>query len=230
MKRLVGWVVVVLVVLGGVAVVADRLAVRSAERGAVTAFEQEADDVTGAQIDIAGFPFLTQVVRGELDHVTGSADSATFAGYAVSDLRVDARGVGTSEPFTVASGTASGVLAESSLQEAVQEQSDLDVTVAAAGDVLALGVEVLGLPVTVDVTPRVSGPETLAVDVEAVRTGLGVVSVEDLPAGVSDALTDLQIALDLPDGVALDAVAVAEGGVRVTVTGTDVVATDLVAS
>ncbi|WP_454042514.1 LmeA family phospholipid-binding protein [Cellulosimicrobium sp. Marseille-Q8652] len=229
MKRLVG-VLVVLVVLVGVAVVVDRVALRSAESGAVTAFEQEADDVTGAQIDITGFPFLTQVARGELSHVTGSADSATFAGYAITDLQVDARGVGTSEPYTVASGTASGVLAASSLQEAVQEQSDLDVTVAADGDVLALGVEVLGLPVTVDVTPRVSGPETLAVDVEAVRTGLGVVSVDDLPAGVSGALTDLQIALDLPDGVALDSVAVADGGVRVAVTGTDVVATDLVAS
>ena len=56
----------------------------------------------------------------------------------------------------------------------------------------------------------------------------------DLPESRAGALDQqakpVQIALDLPDGVALDAVAVAEGGVRVTVTGTDVVATDLVAS
>jgi len=229
MKRLVGWVVA-LVVLVVVAVVVDRVAVRAAENGAVTAFEQEADDVQGAQIDITGFPFLTQLAGGELTHVTGSADSASFGGYAISDLRVDARGVGTSAPYPVASGTASGVIADASLQDAVQEQAGFDVTVTSDGDVLALGIDVLGLDVTVDVTPRVDGPDTLAVDVEAVRTGLGVVSVDDLPSGIASALSDLQIPLDLPDGVALDSVAVADGGVRVAVTGTDVDAEDLVAS
>ncbi|MBD8078538.1 DUF2993 domain-containing protein [Cellulosimicrobium arenosum] len=229
MKRLVGWLVVVVVIVGG-AVVADRVVVGVVERNAVSTFEQEADDVSGAQVDITGFPFLTQVVRGDLDHVTGSADTASFAGYTVSDLQVDARGVSTSEPHTVASGTASGVIAESSLQEAVREQSGMDLTVTADGDVLALGTEILGAEVTIDVTPRVAGPDALAVDVEAVRTGLGVVSVEDLPAGIADALTDLQVTLDLPDGVALDSVAVAEGGVRVGVTGSDFVVDDLVAS
>jgi len=221
---------VVLVVVVVLAVVADRVAVRAAENGAVTAVQEQADDVQGAQVDITGFPFLTQLARGELSHVTGSADSASFGGYAISDVEVDARGVGTSAPYPVASGTASGVIADASLQDVVREQSGLDVTVASEGDVLALGLEVLGLDVIVDVTPRVAGPDTLAVDVESVRTGLGVVTVEDLPSGVVAALTDLRVPLDLPDGVTLDSVAVADGGVRVAVTGTDVRAADLVAS
>ncbi|MCB7135982.1 LmeA family phospholipid-binding protein [Cellulosimicrobium marinum] len=229
MKRLVG-VLVVLVLLVGAAVVADRVAVRSAERGAVTAFEEEAQDVSGATVDITGFPFLTQLVGGELTHVTGSADSATFGGYAVTDLDVDARGVSTSAPHTIASGTASGVIADTSLQDALREQSGLEATVTADGDVLALGLDLLGLDLTVDVTPRVAGPDTLAVDVDAVRTALGVVSVEDLPDVVARGLTDLQVPLDLPDGVTLDAVQVADGGVRVTVSGTDVAVEDLVAS
>ncbi|OLT49035.1 DUF2993 domain-containing protein [Cellulosimicrobium sp. CUA-896] len=229
MKRLVGWVVAV-VALVVVAVVADRVTVRAAENGAVTAFEQQADDVAGAQIDIRGFPFLTQLVAGELDHVTGSADTASFGGYAVSDVQVDARGVGTSEPYTIASGTASGVIAASSLQDVVREQSGLDVELATDGDVLAVGTAVLGLDLTVDVVPRVAGPGTLAVDVQAVRTPVGVVSVDDLPSGIAGALGGLRVPLDLPEGVALESVAVAEDGVRVGVSGTDVAAGSLVAS
>lgn len=229
MKRLVGWLVA-LVALVVLAVVADRVTVRAAENGAVKAFEQQADDVSGAQLDIQGFPFLTQLAAGELDHVTGSADTATFAGYAVSDVQVDARGVGTSEPYTIASGTASGVIAASSLQQVVSDQSGLDVELTADGDVLGVGLSVLGLDLTVDVTPRVAGPDSLGVDVQAVRTGLGVVSVDDLPSGIAGALTDLRIPLDLPEGVALESVAVAEGGVRVGVSGTDVAAGSLVAS
>ncbi|WP_069385709.1 LmeA family phospholipid-binding protein [Cellulosimicrobium cellulans] len=229
MKRLVGWLVA-LVALVAVAVVADRVTVRAAENGAVTAFQEQADDVSGARLDIRGFPFLTQLAAGELDHVTGSADTATFAGYAVSDVRVDARGVSTSEPYTIASGTASGVIAASSLQEVVREQSGLDVELTTDGDVLGLGVAVLGLGLTVDVVPRVAGPDSLGVDVQAVRTGLGVVSVDDLPSGVAAALTGLRIPLDLPEGVVLESVAVAAGGVRVGVSGTDVAAGSLIAS
>jgi hypothetical protein len=229
MKRLVG-LLVTLVVLVVVAVVADRVAVRSAESGAVTAFEQQADDVTGAQLDITGFPFLTQLARGELTHVTGSADTASFGGYAISDLQVEADGVSTSEPYRIASGNASGVIADDSLQEIVAEQSGLDVGVPATGDVLALAFDLLGAEVTVDVTPRVAGPAELAVDVVAVRTALGVVSVDDLPSGITRALSDLRVPLDLPDGVVLESVAVAEGGVRVAVSGTDIVAEDMVAS
>ncbi|WP_353706764.1 DUF2993 domain-containing protein [Cellulosimicrobium sp. ES-005] len=229
MKRLVG-LIVTLVVIVAVAVVADRVAVRAAERGAVTAFEDQADDVTGAQLDITGFPFLTQLARGELTHVTGSADTASFGGYAISDLQVEAEGVSTSEPHRIASGTASGVIAVESLQQIVAEQTGLDVGLTAADDVLSLGFDLLGATITVDVTPRVSGPAELAVDVVAVRTGLGTVSVDDLPSGISRALSDLRVPLDLPDGVALDSVSAVEGGVRVGVTGTDVVAEDLVAS
>ncbi|CPU66622.1 Uncharacterised protein [Mycobacteroides abscessus] len=136
----------------------------------------------------------------------------------------------TSEPYRIASGTASGVIAAESLQQVVAEQSGLDVDVTATGGVLSLGFELLGTTITVDVTPRVSGPAELAVDVVAVRTGLGTISVDDLPSGLSGALSDLRVPLDLPDGVALDSVSAVEGGVRVAVTGTDVVAADLVAS
>ena len=53
MKRLVG-LLVTLVVIVAVAVVADRVAVGAAERGAVKAFDQQADDVSGAQLASRG--------------------------------------------------------------------------------------------------------------------------------------------------------------------------------
>jgi hypothetical protein len=221
MKRLLGWVgaLVALVLL---AVVADRVAVRAAENGAVQAFEQQADDVAGARLDITGFPFLTQLARGELAHVTGSADSASFAGYAVSDLRIDAHGVSTSAPYRLASGTASGLLATGSLEQALRDQSRLAVDVGTQDGTLTLALDVLGLEVVVAGRPRVDGPRTLGVDVTSVTAGPGVVSVDDLPGPVADLLTDLRVELDLPAGVALDDVQVADGAVRVALTGTDV--------
>ena len=80
------WVLGGVVALVLVLVVADRIAVAVAQNAAVSSLEREADDVSGAELSIHGFPFLTQVLGGSLDHVTGSADAATFSGYEITDL------------------------------------------------------------------------------------------------------------------------------------------------
>ncbi len=218
-----------LVALAAVLVVGDRVAVRTAESAAVQAFEQEAE-VTGASLDITGFPFLTQVAQGELTHVTGAAGTASFGGYTITDLTIDARGVGISPPYPVATGTASGLLAVDDLEQALQEQSGLAGDLGTEGDTLVLSGTVLGLPLAVAGSPRVSDAGTLALDVVSVDTGSGPRPVEDLPGAVADLLTGIEVSLTLPEGVALDAVEVADGSVRITVTGTDVALEELVAS
>jgi hypothetical protein len=64
---------VVLVVLAGLAVVVDRAAAWAAQRAVADQVEQELSDyqVDSAppEVDIAGFPFLTQVVAGEYERV-----------------------------------------------------------------------------------------------------------------------------------------------------------------
>lgn len=229
MKRAVGWVVA-LVVLAGVAVVGDRVAVGMAEDAAVTAFQQQADDVTGAELDILGFPFLTQAAQGELTHVTGSATTASFGGWTVDDLAVDARGVSIRSPYTVASGTASGTIPVATLEQALRDQTGLQATMTATPGTLALSGEVLGLPVSVSGTPRVDGPDVLGVEVGSVQAGSETLTADDLPAPLAAFVSDIRVRLALPDGVALQSLVVVDGGVRATVTGTDVPLDALVAS
>lgn len=72
--------VVVLLVLGGVAVAADRFAANAAEDRIAEQAKKElaARDITSKnpQAHIAGFPFLTQVAAGHYDKITITADEA----------------------------------------------------------------------------------------------------------------------------------------------------------
>jgi hypothetical protein len=101
------WAVGALVALVLVLVVVDRVTVRVAESTAVRSMEQGDVELTDANLDIQGFPFLTQVAAGELGHVTGTATAATFGGYTVTDVRIDARDVSTTDPYVVKSGSSS---------------------------------------------------------------------------------------------------------------------------
>ncbi|MCW3812971.1 DUF2993 domain-containing protein [Micromonospora sp. DR5-3] len=99
-KVLIGFVVLLLV-LAGLLVVADRAAAGVAERAIADQVRQEVakQDVQSAppKVDVAGFPFLTQVVAGKYQHisivltdVTGSVQGDAVS---VPRLDVDARNV-----------------------------------------------------------------------------------------------------------------------------------------
>jgi len=81
-------VLVVVVVLGGLFVAADRIAVsvvqhKAAQRAQITENLREKPKVS-----ITGFPFLTQVMSGKLDDVKVSADDIA-AGDGAQSLRID---------------------------------------------------------------------------------------------------------------------------------------------
>ncbi|WP_425471237.1 LmeA family phospholipid-binding protein [Xylanimonas allomyrinae] len=60
---------------------ADRAAAWVTGRGAAAAVALGGDDVSGARVDIHGFPFLTQLAAGRLTRVTGVLDSGSFGGW-----------------------------------------------------------------------------------------------------------------------------------------------------
>ncbi|MBE7700541.1 DUF2993 domain-containing protein [Oerskovia sp. Sa1BUA8] len=223
------WVVGGVVALVLVLVVVDRVTVRIAEGTAVRSMEQGDVELTDANLDILGFPFLTQVAAGELGHVTGSAATATFGGYTVTDLRLDARDVGTSDPYVVQSGTATGLLAPSSLDAVVSEAVGEPVAFSTDGDLLVASMEVLGVPLSAKLTPRVDG-NTIAVDVSALTLGPATVTVSDLPPSIARLVTNLTVPLDLPEGVTLTSVGVTDGAIRVELAGKDVALADLAVS
>ena len=89
---------VVVVVLGALYVVADRIAAYAAARTVATQVKKElvARDITTPSdptVTIGGFPFLTQVARGHYDKITIHVDHPSSQGVALDALDVVASGV-----------------------------------------------------------------------------------------------------------------------------------------
>jgi LmeA-like phospholipid-binding len=93
--------VVLAVLLGGLLVVADRVAAHAAER---TVARQAAQQLAAQQITaprepavtVAGVPFLTQVLRGRYQKITIDVAEPTAQGVALDDLSIVATGINAS--------------------------------------------------------------------------------------------------------------------------------------
>ncbi|TFV62606.1 DUF2993 domain-containing protein [Geodermatophilus sp. DF01-2] len=221
---------VVLLLLAGLALVADRVGeeVAEAQVGQVVA---ERAGLTGApEVEIGGFPFLTQAAGGRYQEVRislGAADLGQPEGVLVD---VSLRGVEVALS-DVLSGSVQEVPVErvdgaATLSYALlAEQLSPGATLAREGDRVRVErtVDVAGLtlPLTaVGTVALVDG--VLVVDVEEASSG-GV----DVPGRLVDQVTD---ALDLryelpalPFGLQVVGVAVGDDGVRIAVEATDTV-------
>lgn len=219
----VGVVVGVLVVVGGAFVVADRVAAHQAEERLATTIEQNLDGVVGTpEVDVEGFPFLTQLAGGSLDHVTGTIDGATLSGVSARDVAFDGHHVTTSEPYTAGDATVTAVLPTASVEQLVDQQTGLDVDLSVDGGTIEASGSVLGVKLTADLEPHVADGK-LKVDVQKVRVGGLTVSVDDLPGAIGDRLQNLTIPVTgLPEGMSLTEATVVDDGLRVTATGKDV--------
>ncbi len=221
-RRAVVGTVVTLVVVGAGAVVADRVALGVAEdRAREVVTEQLA--VTGEpDVAIHGFPFLTQLLARELDDVDAAADGLTLEGVDATDVRVTARGVGLTAPHTVRSATLAATLPPESLERVLADRGlAVDLTVDAG--VLRAGGDVLGLALSAGLVPRVEDG-VLLVDLTDVALGERTLDLDDLPGGLGDRLTGLEVPVEgLPEGIVLTGATVVPGGVRVTAEGADVV-------
>jgi hypothetical protein len=190
--------------------------------------EHGGSGVSGAEVTIHGFPFLTQLARGSLARVTATLDSGSFGGYAVSDVRVAARDVDPRSPWHAGHATADGVVAFDTVGAAVGEQLGTRVTVGPAPadpGAVTLAMPVTALGTSVDVVAVVL-PDVvdgaLAVQVTAVSLGGVTVDVSALPAGLADRLGALRVPLRMPDGVTLVAARGEPGGVRLVLDARDV--------
>ena len=133
------------VVLVAGAFVADRVAESTAEKQVVAAIEENLDVVGTPTVELGGFPFLTQLLAGSIDDVTGTVDGVTLEGIDATDVTFDGHDVSTSEPYTVGTATISATLPTASIEQIVADRSDLEIAVAVDGGALTASGEVLGL-------------------------------------------------------------------------------------
>ncbi|GAB2994085.1 DUF2993 domain-containing protein [Streptomyces pseudoechinosporeus] len=237
---------IVTVILGGLFVIADRVAVGFAEDEAADKLRTSEGLASTPSVSIKGFPFLTQVVGGELDEVEvgiqnleadtgGTAQNTGPDKIRIDDLTAQMRGVAFSGNYssaTAASATGTATISYDELLKAAKSEP-----VQLASGVTA---EVVGLSdggngkIKVEVEATVLGtklPEpvsvlsTVSVEGDTVRAradalpDLGVQLAEDKARTV----TDFQQRIDgLPGGIKLDKVEAAPNGVDITVRGSDV--------
>ncbi|MFJ5777453.1 DUF2993 domain-containing protein [Streptomyces sp. NPDC093094] len=234
-------ILIVAVVLGGVFVVADRLAVNFAEDEAADRLRTTEGLARTPDVSIKGFPFLTQMAGGELDDVeVGMADYEADTGdgkqIRIDDLRANMKGVRFSGDYSSATAASATGVATISYDELLKtaKSGPTQVAPGVTAEVVGLSdggngkikvaveASVLGakLPRPVDVlsTVTVEG-DTVRVKADALPELGGVTIAEDKVREI----TDFDQAIEqLPGGIELDKVEAAENGVEISVKGSDV--------
>jgi hypothetical protein len=233
---------VVVVILGGLFVIADRIAVNFAEDRAADKLRTTENLASTPDVSINGFPFLTQLAGGELDEVeVGIHDYEAATGdgaekIRIDDLRADMRGVEFSGDFssaTAATATGTATVGYDELMKAAKsEPTDLGFGITAKvvglsdggnGKIkVSLQATILGveLPEPVDVLSSVKVKDD---NVEVVADGLPTIGGKQFAESRIRAITDFQQTIDeLPGGIELDKVEAAKDGVEITVKGSDV--------
>lgn len=215
---------VVLLVLSVVAVAGDRVAEHLVTSDAEQRLAE--NGVTDPQVDVSGFPFLTQLVSRRFDDVTLTGTGAEVGRARVSDIRVRARQV---ELPSGADATAGGLRANVLVpyDEVLERAGRPELAMSPAGDgrVRLRGeVDLLGRTVEVVAVGRVQvGDTRLRVRPQSFRLPDGGAVDATLRGLLDDRFTiSYPLRPALPDGVTLRRVSATADGFRVTLTGRDV--------
>ena len=225
-KALGGLVVLGVVVVGGL-FVGDRYAESRAEEYAVGVVSQSIPTTQPPVVDIKGFPFLTQLVSGTLDEVTATAPGATLEGIPVTDVAVDATQVNVRPPQgqqpSAGHATIAATIPTASLEKVVKDKTGLTVKLAVDGTAVTASGTVLGLPLALDLVPKVESGKLL-VDAQGLTLGGRQITAQSLPAALRERISGIEVPVQgLPAGLTLSRADVVPTGLRITADGTNVV-------
>ena len=218
---------IVVIVLAGLMVAADRVAVVVADRQIASRVESAYNLSSKPSVSVQGFPFLTQVASGHYHQIDVSIGSLSTDGVQVNGLTAELSGVRAplsallghgSSSITAAQVTGSGTVPFSSVRSHLPHGIQLSQD----GEALRLAGTVSYLGVTVPV----SADATLAVD----GSGIAVTPTRISVASASSALSSVIAGqfrfvvpvTGLPLHLAVRSVSVVPGGVRVGASAADV--------
>ena len=233
---------IVVVILGGLFVLVDRIAVHFAEGEAADKLRTTENLTATPDVSIKGFPFLTQVAGGSLDDIEvgiKNYEAATGNGaekIRIDDLKADMKGVeftGDYSSATASTATGTATIAyDELLKTAKSEPTEVAPGVTARvvglsdggnGKIkVAVEATVLGakLPEPVYVLSTVTVVDN---KVKVRADNLPKFGRVEIAENRVREITDFQQAVDeLPGGIKLDKVQAAKGGVDITVKGSNV--------
>ncbi|MFF4039890.1 DUF2993 domain-containing protein [Streptomyces sp. NPDC001816] len=235
-------ILILVVILGGLFVIADRVAVHFAEGEAADKLRTTENLASTPDVDIKGFPFLTQVAGGSLDDVeVGIKDYEAATGtngktIRIDDLQADMKGVDFSGDYssaTAASATGTATISyDELLKTAKSEPTEVAPGITARVVGLSDGghgkIKVMVEGTVASVGLKQTVPVLSSVTVENDRVRVHADSLPKLGAAVIAEnrirqITDFQQAIDqLPGGIKLDKVQAAKDGVEISVKGSNV--------
>ncbi|MEU6092972.1 DUF2993 domain-containing protein [Streptomyces sp. NPDC047085] len=221
-------ILILVVILGGLFVIADRVAVYFAEGEAADKLKATENLASTPDVNIKGFPFLTQIAGGSLDDVEvgiKNYEAATGTGgrtIRIDDLKADMKGVDFSGDYSSAtadSATGTATIAYDQLLNAVKNEPVV-LPLGATGKVTGLSYggngKVRATVVVAGVPLPVLGSVTAQGDTVKVHA-------DGLPRFGNQAMDVSQVKIDeLPGGIKLDKVQAAPDGVEISVKGSDV--------
>ncbi|WP_394432832.1 LmeA family phospholipid-binding protein [Streptomyces sp. SGAir0957] len=224
------------VIVGGLFVIADRVAVHFAEDKAADKIRTSEGLADNPDVSIKGFPFLTQVVGGTLDDVEiGIKNYDAKSGgdsIRIADLDAEMHGVEFDSSYSSATAESATGTARISYDELLKAVKKGDVAQVAPGITAQIdglsygGGDKIKVAVSVKTPVGTLHPTVLsAVDVadgkvSARADSLPKIGAFDLAEGRVRAVTDFQQAIDnLPAGIELDKVQAVKDGVEITVKG-----------
>ncbi|GAA1851771.1 LmeA family phospholipid-binding protein [Brevibacterium marinum] len=211
-------IIVLTLVIGAIA--ADRIVDFTTEQKIAQSLEPYGD----ADVDIEGFPVLTQMAGGELDTVHVTADRARYENVDFTDVDVklfDAP-VDTSRPIGTVE--ASAVIPLSTVDSLASEHASLPegMSFTTIDGELFLKGSLLGQDLLIGIEPKADS-RRVVVDATTIRLGSGEVSVDSLPSFLTSSLSDIVIDLDfLPAGLELTNIDATDTGLAIDLHGTGV--------
>ncbi|MGW7103365.1 LmeA family phospholipid-binding protein [Streptomyces sp. NPDC054838] len=227
-------VVIIVVILGGLFVGADRWAVGYADNRLAERIQARQGLAGSADVHIRGFPFLTQALSHDLEQVdvTLKGVDATADGRKARLTRLDAAFHGVKLNGDYSGGTARRAEGTAFVSYAdLTEASQTGVTVAYGGKPgkvkVTARLQILGQSLTRSVISTVSLADAPSGKGKIVRVHADEVPGEGIP-GIERVIrkeTDFDRSIDggLPAGLQLSTLTSDEEGVRLSLTGTDVV-------
>jgi hypothetical protein len=218
---------IVLIVLAGLLVAADRIGVVVADHEIAGRVQTAYNLPSKPSVSVHGFPFLTQVVSGHYDEIDVSTGQLTTQGVTVDDLVAKLTGVRAPMSDLLGHGSSSIAAAQVSGTAtvpfaSVRSRLPAGVQLSQDGSALRLSGKVsylgLSVPVTADALLSPSGAG-IAVTPTRIQVANGGSALSSLISGQFRFVVPVT---GLPLHLAIKSVSVVPGGVRVGVAATNV--------
>ncbi len=213
-----GIVVVLTLIVGAIA--ADRIVDSLTEQRIAEGLKSYGE----TEVDVEGFPVLTQLAAGRLDAVRVTAAKATYEGIDFTNVDAKLFDVPTDSSRPVGTVDAEATIPLTTIDRLAKEKASLPDGMAfdSSASGLVLTGSLLGQDVRIGIDTRAEARRIL-VSATTLQLGSAQVDLSTLPGFLTSAISDIVIDLEtLPAGLELTDIKPADDGLRVSLHGSGV--------